>query len=45
MKKNFNDKDVSRLITYETLPPTKSRMIVGIILTSLLTLSYFLLSK
>ena len=44
MKKNSNNKETLRFVTYETLPPSKSRMIVGVILTLLIALSYFLLS-
>jgi len=45
MKKNLHDKENSSLISYEILPPSKSRMIVGIVLTSFLTLLYFLFSE
>ena len=45
MKENLHDKEKSHFISYEILPPSKSRMIVGIVLTTFLTLLYFLFSE
>jgi len=45
MKKNLHDKEKSPFISYEILPPSKIRMIIGIILTTFLTLLYFLFSE